>query len=248
MKQRFDTFAFSLMLFSVAVIVAISVFKTESSSLYKFILDWQTLIAGLVALGGAIMTVHSVRQQISSSEQIDRRRRRAEEYAARALVPLALSALHGYADACLEQLKTVNFERPLAPIPEFTEPEIPQTHIELIRDCIKYADRNAAKEMADMLNFLQVQNSRLRNLGSRIRLGARQIFGAGVRDAYIDSLELYARINRIYDYGRREGEESSGRIRREEMDTAMFGLQLSNLARQEIDKLLDIRFPTSRQS
>jgi hypothetical protein len=65
MKQRYDLFAFSLMLFSVALIVAVSIFRSEAKSLYDFIWSWQTLFAGGLAIIAAFIAAHPVRQQFS---------------------------------------------------------------------------------------------------------------------------------------------------------------------------------------
>lgn len=36
-----------------------------SIAVYKFLLDWQTLLAGIVALTGALLTIRAIREQLT---------------------------------------------------------------------------------------------------------------------------------------------------------------------------------------
>src|ERR1700744_5925403 len=65
-----------------------------------FIAYWQTLIAGLVALGGAYITVRTMNQQ--AREATERKRR-----SARAMLPSTLDEIHNYALASIRWLENV---------------------------------------------------------------------------------------------------------------------------------------------
>ena len=99
--------------------------------------DWQTLIAGLVALGAALATIEWMQKQIEETQwQADDRRRR-ELDAARAVLPLALSEISSYESAVARTLKFL-LDRALASGPaedifapvelpdDFTVPTLPK--------------------------------------------------------------------------------------------------------------------------
>src|SRR5690348_13952967 len=64
-------------------------------SIYDFLKDWQTLITGLIAIYAARLIVTVMREQISQPDKTEENRRSSESYAARAILPLALSSLCG---------------------------------------------------------------------------------------------------------------------------------------------------------
>jgi hypothetical protein len=70
-------------------------------SLGDFVDHWQTLIAGLLALGGAWWTVHAIRAQVGQAREVEVDRRAREERAAKVVLSLALSELTQYAKYCL---------------------------------------------------------------------------------------------------------------------------------------------------
>ncbi len=55
--------------------------------------NWQTLIAGGLALFGALVTVWHIRRQIRQADVLAKQRLHREEDAAKAVLPLALSAI-----------------------------------------------------------------------------------------------------------------------------------------------------------
>src|SRR4051794_35525172 len=65
---------------------------------------YQTLIVGVVAFVGAFLTVQAVRAQIQQADRLEDERRERESYAARATLPLALSAITGYAEGCMHEI------------------------------------------------------------------------------------------------------------------------------------------------
>ena len=65
MNQRYDLFAFSLLVGSVALFVFATIFAPNVGGVYGFLRDWQTLIAGTFAIFAAIIAAHPVRKQLS---------------------------------------------------------------------------------------------------------------------------------------------------------------------------------------
>jgi hypothetical protein len=156
------------------------------------------------SLGGAVVTLiaaviawKAVQAQIAQSERAIERARLAEQYAARAMLPLALSSLNEYVQSCIGNLRRLS-----ATSRSFDVPEIPTRTLELLQDCIRHSDRQRAKEIADLIAILQVHNSRLYGTTT-----------GSVSERLFDSIELIALIDRLYDYGRRTEEERDNSVR-----------------------------------
>ncbi|KXF76554.1 hypothetical protein ATN84_10855 [Paramesorhizobium deserti] len=72
------------------------------AALFRFhwIYHYQTLITGIFAIGAALIGASAINGQIQSAERQERERRDARHAAARATLPLALSAITQYAVGC----------------------------------------------------------------------------------------------------------------------------------------------------
>lgn len=164
----------------------------------KVLYDWQTLLAGLLALVGAWLTVQSVRTQIKRTEAQAEAARKREEFAAKAILPLALSQLSIYGQDCIRLLS------PLAAqphIPEGTQtPRVPESAISVLQECTRYADERIASKIAVLLGKLQIQQSRLNELLTR--RGGEVIIGHEITSNMIDAADVYARTADLYDYAR----------------------------------------------
>jgi hypothetical protein len=168
---------------------------------------YQTFIAGVLAITGALATIRGVRAQIADATIREERRRSREELAARAVLPLALSSLIDYAETCLRGLRVLTrVARPRA-VTAVSFPALPQDIISPIRDCIRSAGPENVRGLADLLDWVQVQHARLRDLEADLRT-PRSVLGRklNVEQAIIDAAELYHRASDLFSYGRRSEE------------------------------------------
>ncbi|MEE3043930.1 MAG: hypothetical protein VX620_01650 [Pseudomonadota bacterium] len=92
--------------------------RSSYTGLIKFIHDWQTLIAGIIALAAALMTVHTIRKQTFNAREIfdeqiaaEKKRQHAEKTAhnrlAMASVPHALMEIINYLEKQWEHWEKV---------------------------------------------------------------------------------------------------------------------------------------------
>lgn len=127
--------------------------------------EWQTLIAGVLALAGALITVAVLLWQAK-----DDRLRRSR--AARALLLSALGSIEAYATAATRWLQEAHHvarradERPhdvyavtLGPPPEF-DPAVSS----ILRECVEHSDRITAEAIAGLLMQLTSQAAALTDL------------------------------------------------------------------------------------
>lgn len=162
-------------------------------------------MAGVLALIGAGLTVWFIDRQIKQANGFERDRHAREEYAARVVLPMAISAIAQYAIDCIQLLE------PFAPVtgkgPQLaagmTAPRIPDGILEPMQASARYADRNIAEEIGATLAWLQAQHSRLEGLIQRAsgRLG-KDIYNVEATGSIMDAAELHARCSKLFPYSR----------------------------------------------
>lgn len=91
-----------VLLLSILELILVAIVFPE---LKRTLFDWQTLVAGVLALIGAGATVYYIHLQIKQVEYLEVARRSREEMAARAVLPLALSQIVKYAVDCIKQIE-----------------------------------------------------------------------------------------------------------------------------------------------
>jgi hypothetical protein len=209
------------------------------SCTYKYFLDWQTLIAGLIAIGAAFIGGQFIHKQIRASERLEENRRRRKFAAARSVLPLALSALSDYARRCAVALKAIYAQRDDESIlkqinlPEF--PSLPGAIIEDLRVMIEFGDDALYDVLATLLEELQVQTARLNDLWGELRTpGERSTTVSNIVDYILDTAFIYARAAALFDFARRKSEAIPGDPSYEQI---MSALNQTGFLDEEFDRI-----------
>lgn len=168
----------------------------------NFVKDWQTMIAGVLALTGAWATVASVNRQIRHNSAVEQRRRADEARAARAVIPLALSELSFYSSRCIKvlaaldgQVDGVVFRR--------TAKELPTAPSDLVgsfKGAIRFSEGDKQEQISDLLAWFQVHEARLATL--RLSGSAQEDLTLGIPDLIVSSAELHARATKLFHWAR----------------------------------------------
>lgn len=169
--------------------------------------EWQTLVAGLLALIAIIW----IQRQISQARIQENERRERQHYAARATLPAALADLVDYADEALTALKAVPHATGTSSLIKVQDgwkqpplPLVPKESVAVLKACIETADFGPRKEMAKLLADLQVANSRLKGLFEDLPVDRKIVTSSNMDQYFADFLELYVRCDRMIRYGRSE--------------------------------------------
>jgi hypothetical protein len=138
----------TLILLAANLVVYVMLLPWPSYSGFTAWLDrWQALIAGVLALVGAIGTVYFLYAQIRQAGDVDQARKSREELAAKTVLPLALSQLANYAGDCIRVL--AHYAPPAVPAIYFSR-LIAESggliaygtdFVELVRQAAGYIDR-----------------------------------------------------------------------------------------------------------
>lgn len=171
--------------------------------------DWQTMLAGGVAVAAAYFSIRAVRDQIQQAADLETDRRVRAFAAARARMPAALNSLCDYAESIGRFLRA---SEPIS-IPsqqiwnqiEALIPEVPAAAVDELVALIETTDNADFGDMiAKFIAKIQIMASRL--------VEARKTLSEATDQAYFDKLvlaagEIYGFCSTCFPFARREVHE-----------------------------------------
>ena len=182
----FNVFAV-LGIFIIVLVMFGAVFQGGWGIYDTFIKEYETLISGLLALLGAIITVIVLRTQINQGETHHRESRDKKFAAARAVLPLALSELRQYAEESIQY--TVKKKKETI---TDSPPTIPENLIPVLRDLVEYGNTGISSITCKLISDIQIHRSRM--LSSETDLLDATIRDAAMLIAFSENFYEYARL------------------------------------------------------
>jgi hypothetical protein len=168
--------------------------------------DWfgfaGSFAGAMVTLAAAAWAWRAVQGQIGQAENAIEAARAKEEFASRAVLPFALSSLHTYVARVIKQLAAL--PSPLEHDETLVATELPMDDVDAIRVCIRYAAAAEAEQIAEMLKFIQIQNSRYRGFCLDVAKGRDLPSPFQQQHRMLDALTLHALLERTFVYARGE--------------------------------------------
>ena len=175
---------------------------------------WQTLIAGLLALGAATLSVRTIKKQIQQDKDIHEETKKRKAFAARAYMPDAVSKLLEYSKECFSYLEN----------PSHALPCPPSDAITVFKNSIEFIDTDTAAAIFEMVVFYQVHNACLFSYEKE----SIEEKGDDYDQAIFDLILLTYHFCSIFEYARNEKEKIIlGKPTVEEMETAGRQLDMS---------------------
>lgn len=166
----------------------ITVTKQQSFDWIKYlIVNFQTLIAGIIAFIGAWLTVQTMRKQ--EKDRIYR-----ASMTLRSRLPDAISDLLTYCKLCVEYLYLEN--RDLPDCINYND------SIQVLRNNIEYSDTNTAQSLFEIISFYQVHNARFCKY---IDVNPRIIQNNDLMA--LDTIKLANYLHQLFSYARNEEEK-----------------------------------------
>lgn len=201
--------------------------------------DWQTLVASVVALAAALLTIRTIKQQIRVDKERNLDSQKSKAWAARAEMPDALSALGRYAEGCVAYLSDINNSNQL--------PDVPVEAISAIKSSVEYVDPQSAHKIYDLVVHYQIHNSRLEGRTERNTKYAND-------QRIYDSVYMRALVDRLFNFARNEvSTVPETEISRKEMLTALrVCVGLGKYFQNEgifagVIKMIEERFPNTER-
>ncbi len=212
-----------------------------------FLYKWQTLIAGVLAImaagfGGLFVYGQTLQARRLHDDQTRRRLR-----AARALSPLAVSALSAYAKETAQALHALRPAAEGRPSLVPTVPAIPVEIIPQLEKLIEAAGYRPGEAIAAVLRKLQVQSARTSDLLAEIASGKLSGLGVNTRrdGAILDAAEVGALTARLFDFARGKTEHVRlGALDSAEMWNALFSTQTFDAEFPELFSWVNRKYPS----
>jgi hypothetical protein len=174
--------------------------------------EYQELIAGSMALIGAAGAVVAVMYQIRHTQNIEDERRNRQMYAARSMMPHALSSLCEYAESCCAELRNVLGDARPPHDPEqvklpdfFSLARVSDLQIEPLQQLLQFGEPEVQDRISELMRSLQIQQSRLNNRGFFV--ANNLIFARQYYTLIANTLEIYARASKFFSYARGREQE-----------------------------------------
>jgi len=194
--------------------------RLTTGSWNEWLYRYQTLIVGLLALGGVALAFAEQTRRAERARVVERERRDRDDDAARAVLPGALDAICNHAFTCtrrlLELLPDNALQQKVSKRLD-ASPTIPGGVLEAFQAAIQSADRNNAGKLADLFAGLQIQQARLRALCDP----DRTVWRLEVLQRVIDAAELYAGAVALFDYARLTRQEIDLDLSRKQIGAAL---------------------------
>jgi hypothetical protein len=168
---------------------------------------WQTLVSGVLAIAAAVAGAALLRSQIAQTERHEKGRRQNRFNAARALLPLALDGVVGYAQATIAELASaLPFCRNhgLLP-PSFTIPSAPPDLVRPLQEAIEATEQNnVVALLSDIIGEMQVLSARVRGLSDPQQMRHASGVHLNIEEFLVQAGKLYAMASALFDFARRE--------------------------------------------
>ncbi len=113
--------------------------------------SYQELVVGVLSLAGAAAAVIAVMRQIAHAQEMEDERRARREYAARKMLPYALTALSRYAESCISALNDTKDQPTPLNISTMTLEPISELDVEPIKQLLEFGDRDIQDRISELL-------------------------------------------------------------------------------------------------
>jgi len=207
--------------------------------------DWQTLIAGLLALGAAAITAFFLRKQIRQTEKLHQAELQRRHSAARATLPLTLSGMIENVEEMMEALHAAKQEISdhLHNQLNFELPPVPANHIAELQEVIASTERQDVIELiSEIIGEIQILWARARILVDererRHLAGLKQ----HIDEWIILSAQIYALVEVLFPYARSETDEVPVSASWSQVTSV---ISRSNMTTPEIEQIIERRSASS---
>jgi len=169
----------------------------QSANCFEFWLNrYQTLIGGILTLIAGSFAYVAAQNQIKHAESLEEKRRHAEENAARVRLALTLSDISEYSTECARRFK-LRLQNP-NDIMLLRLPSFPQSVVESLERCIRFAHFDNEAELKNMLHWLQIFKARVSHRGG----WDGHNYDYNVNDGILDAAKTIVFVNDLFAYAR----------------------------------------------
>lgn len=187
--------------------------------------DWQSLEAGALAIIAALIGACALYGQTKTNIDLEKARLSRQLRARRAVLPLTLSSLHGWSDACGRSLlRTYHQANGSAVLLANAQniPRVPPEAVPSLERFVEACDEAGAVSVSNLIGDIQIFEARTQSFGlPSSGIGQRNVLCADIESHLIGIGTIAAQIGTLFDYSRRRSEETKARPNWDEVRSAL---------------------------
>ncbi len=196
----------------ICVVIAADGLKLAPRPFFTALKEWQDLIGGALSILAAVFAGNLVLSQLQQADLFEDERTRRAAVAARAVMPLSLSALAAHAHDVGETVlgligPTPRPKRPKGGVPAFPAP--PAGVIADLQAFILAGPPEIGDEIAKAISDLQVLHAQASGVWTKLEEPGRitGVTRLDLEELVARAAAIYARVATLFPYARREAED-----------------------------------------
>jgi len=194
----------------VFIAVWLGIFGPLPEGFPAWLQKWQTLTAAFVASGAAYVAFRNTSRTLIHAERLESNRRSRKHAAVRAVLPLALAQVTGYAERSAHALndlvqKCVGESLPARTAPTDIVEPLPSDTLKTLAEFIEYSDAIDVGVIEVTVAWIQIHDSRMRSLvqDNHDPSESHIMVRTEIESRIIDAASIYAGVAAAFDYARR---------------------------------------------
>ena len=173
--------------------------------------EWQTLVAGLIAIIAAVIGWKAINGQVQQTERHEQERIARRFDAARATLPLTLGHIVRYTKACESYVQAIllaDGRKIVKHKPQSSPPELPSEGISELRALIESSLLAVRARVSELLADLQIQHARLEGVFISLTESGQStiVTRRDIAALMIEAAIVGAQAGNLYQYARRQTE------------------------------------------
>lgn len=183
----------------------------ETSVLFLWVSERETLVSGFMAVGAASVGAYLLNQQVRLADRQERDRSDRAYRAARAMGPLVLSEICDFAEQTAEQWLLLKSHLSLVDLAPNHPPivlsfsRISPSSLDDIRKIVQFAPLGESEYYAILIRNIQVRIARSRDASRYANDEQRRPDNFYIVGEIVELAELYASASALFDFARDEG-------------------------------------------
>jgi hypothetical protein len=213
---------------------------------------WQPLIAATIASTVASVAAYiafgNTTRSLEHAEYLERNRRYRKHAATRAVLPLALSQVTGYAERSAHALneliaKCMEEKLPAMIAPDDLVQPLPSETLKTLAEFIEYSDAVDVNVLEATVASIQIHDSRLRDLVKVNRDPSEEgiIIQTQIESYIIDAAAVFAGASANYDYARRRQSQLPGQLSWDRVINALTNMRYWDEEHPRLYKIIEQR-------
>jgi hypothetical protein len=203
------------------------------SSFGRWLHEWQTLVAAGAAVTVASIAAYFAYRNLRQTQAMETNRRARKHAATRAILPLALAQVSGYAESSARSLKNLighcdGETLPMNVVGKDIVQTLPDETLGALAEFIEFADQVDAKVLEAALARIQIHDSRLQGVrrANQDVTKSELVTRSQIEGLIVDAAIIYGAAVAVLEYARRMADSPPTSISWDQVRRALRNMRL----------------------